>query len=76
MLIRDGFTAFKSGGSLGPFDILAFNKDCFRLVQCKYGTARLSRKEREEIKAVPVPPNCTKEYWLMKKHKKPLIELL
>jgi hypothetical protein len=76
ILQAEGYVVCKAGGSLGAFDLVAVGKDDVRLVQVKYGTARLSRREREEIQGIPVPKNVTKEYWLLLKRKKPLIKLL
>lgn len=64
-----GYLCLKSGASLGPFDIVAIGENDIRLIQVKYGTARLSRAERKEIEEVKTPNNCTKEYWLKKKYK-------
>lgn len=71
-----GYSVSKSGGSLGLFDLVAVDKDSVRFIQVKYGTSRLKRVEREAIKALRVPKGVTKEYWLIKKYKKPIIEIL
>lgn len=77
ILIKEGaILVAKCGASLGPFDLWAFDKNHFRLVQVKSNSARLKPSEREEIKSIQVPKGTTKEYWRMIKNKKPLIELL
>jgi len=63
MLEADGYVCTKAGGSLGVFDVIAIGSQDVRCIQVKAGTARLSRKERQAIAAVLVPPNVAREYW-------------
>ena len=76
LLEKEGFYVMRSAGSLGKFDLIAFNQEKFRLIQVKSGTSRIGKKEREEIKEFPVPLNCSKELWRWLPQKKPIITIL
>jgi Holliday junction resolvase len=58
-----GYCCTKAGGSLGLFDIIAIGAVDVRCVQVKAGTKYASGLEREQLQALPVPPNCTREIW-------------
>lgn len=77
LLEAAGYTCIKAGGSLGIFDVVAIGPVDIRCLQVKAGSARLSRVERKAIAAVPVPPNCTREYWrFVDRAKAPILERL
>lgn len=58
-----GYSCTKAGGSLGLFDVVAIGPVDFRCIQVKSGTTYASGVEREQLQAVPVPANCTREIW-------------
>ena len=61
-----GFTAVRTAGSHGPFDVIAWNKYGVRLVQVKRSNKQRkpSQKERDGIEAETAPWNCSKEVWI------------
>lgn len=70
-----GYCCTKAGGSLGVFDVVAIGPLDIKAVQVKAGTARLSGLEREAIRLVAVPMNCSKECWRFPDYaREPLIE--
>lgn len=72
-----GYICTKAGASLGLFDVTAIGPSDVRLLQVKCGTARLSAIEREQIQALEVPSNVTREYWRFPDRcRAPLIEWL
>lgn len=72
-----GYTCVKAAGSLGVFDVVAIGPVDVRCLQVKAGTARLSGVEREALASVPVPANCTREYWRFPDRcRAPIIELI
>jgi Holliday junction resolvase len=77
MLEAAGYICMKAGASLGLFDVIAIGPSDVRLLQVKCGTARLSAVEREQIQALAVPANVTREYWRFPDRcRTPLIERL
>jgi len=77
MLEALGYCVLKSGGSFGPFDLVAWDAAAFKLIQIKSGSARLSAIEREQIAAVNAPSNATKECWVFRDRcRQPSIERL
>jgi Holliday junction resolvase len=77
ILEADGFRVYRSGGSLGEFDLLAFNSVSARLIQVKCGTKYLSGVEREQIALLKFMPGVTKECWRFPpRARRPLIEVL
>lgn len=72
-----GYCCTRAGGSLGLFDVVAIGGLDIRLIQVKAGTARLSAIEREQIQALRVPINASKEAWRFPDRcRTPLIERL
>jgi Holliday junction resolvase len=69
-----GYYCSRSAGSHGMWDIIAFNKNGFRLIQVKCDCAPTAL-ELEEIKNFKdIPDNTTKELWTFYTRKsKPLI---
>ena len=72
-----GYVCTKAGGSLGMFDVIAIGPADVRCVQVK-ANEYLSATEREQLKALPVPVNVTREYWRFVdgEPRKPRIEVL
>jgi Holliday junction resolvase len=58
-----GYVCTKAGASLGLFDVVAIGPHDVRLVQVKSGGEYLSAIEREQITALQVPTNVSKEGW-------------
>ena len=66
MLIEEGYTVMRAAKSGGPFDLIAFSKTDIRAVQVKLRSKVgpvVSKAVFEEIKAVPVPDNVSREIW-------------
>lgn len=67
-LEADGYQAWRTHRSLGPFDVFAVNTGMVRFVQVKaFSTKNPSfagRKVRAELQAVPHPPNTSIELWV------------
>lgn len=78
ILEQAGYLVTCAGGSLGVFDLIALGPSDVRCIQVKGGTGNyLSGVEREQITAVDVPQNVTKECWRFPKFvRAPLIERL
>lgn len=79
MLEATGYTAGRSAGSHGIFDVWAFNTMHIRLIQIKAGpNARMSPADREAFALLPAPANVTKELWSYsgQRGQKPLIAVL
>jgi len=77
MLNAMGYLCTKAGGSLGVFDVIALGAVDIRCIQVKSGTGRLSPLERETIRGLALPTNCTREVWRFPDRcKEPLIERL
>ena len=67
----------KAGGSLGVFDVIASGALDVRCLQVKAGGEYLSGVEREQIRALIVPANVTRECWRFPDRcRAPLIERL
>jgi Holliday junction resolvase len=72
-----GYICTRASASLGLFDVVAIGPRDVRCIQVKSGTRRLSALEREQLRAVRVPLNCTKEAWRFPDRcRDPLIEVL
>jgi Holliday junction resolvase len=72
-----GYVCTKAGASLGLFDVVAIGPMDVRLVQVKSGGEYLSGVEREQITALQVPANCSREAWRFPDRcRQPLIERL
>lgn len=77
MLEATGYTASRSAGSHGCYDVVAFNRLEIRLIQVKCGEANASPAERETFRLLPTPTNVSKELWhFNKRGKPPLIAVL
>jgi hypothetical protein len=63
ILSAAGYVCTRAGGSLGLFDVVAIGPADVRLVQVKSGGAYLSGVEREQIAALSVPANVSRECW-------------
>lgn len=72
-----GYVCTRASASLGLFDVIAVGPSDVRLIQVKAGTKYLSGVEREQIVALPVPRNVTRECWRFPDRcRTPLIERL
>lgn len=72
-----GYVCTRAGASLGLFDVIAVGPADVRLVQVKAGTKYLSGVEREQILALAVPANVSREVWRFPDRcRAPLIERL
>lgn len=70
-----GYYCVKTGGSLGMWDVLAFNKLGMRLIQVKSNWC--SPAEREQLSLFDAPTFCTRELWVFKDYKRePIINIL
>lgn len=59
LLERAGYRCIKSGGSLGPFDVVGISATDFVLIQCKSNEPPRPA-EREALQDFSCPPNCKK----------------
>jgi Holliday junction resolvase len=72
-----GYVCTKAGGSLGLFDVIAIGAVDVRLLQIKAGSKYLSAVEREQIAALTVPANVSRESWRFPDRcRQPIIERL
>jgi Holliday junction resolvase len=72
-----GYCCTKAGASLGLFDVVAIGPVDVRLVQVKSGGEYLSAIGREQIRALTVPANVSREAWRFPDRcRAPLIERL
>lgn len=69
-------TVTHSGGSLGPFDIIAVFPNHVKLIQVKSSKYDLSPDERKALTMLDVPPYVSIELWLYRKRKPFEIEVL
>lgn len=77
LLERDGYACTRSSASLGLFDVIAVGQVDVRLIQVKAGSSYLSDVEREQIQALIVPANVSRECWRFPDRvRAPLIERL
>jgi len=75
LLEAAGYQAFRTAGSHGIVDVIAVNKLGVRAIQCKAGVANVTPAEREALRLMPRPSNCTAEVWRWKdRAREPLIE--
>ena len=58
-----GYACTRAGGSFGLFDVVAVGPNDVRLIQVKAGGSHVSAFERNQIQALPVPANVTREAW-------------
>jgi len=77
MLEAAGWTVVRAGGSLGPFDLVAFSRAGLRLVQVKMNRGP-GQVERARLAAFDnLPHNATRELWLFRdRQRTPQIEVL
>lgn len=64
-----GMNSIRAAGSHGVFDVIAYNKDTVRFIQCKASKKKQVSfsdysDEIENILEECVPPNTTKELWV------------
>ena len=75
LLEADGWLAFRMAGSHSPADVIAVGPLGFRLIQVKSGRANVTPHDRETLKGLDKPPNCTVEVWRWPDRvREPLIE--
>lgn len=75
LLAAAGYTAQRSAGSHGHIDVMAWDANGFRLIQCKAGDANITPADREALLDMPHPANATVEVWRWKDRvREPLIE--
>lgn len=65
-LRKHGYTVFRSAGSKGAFDLIAFNQNVIRLIQSKSSADDKYnyRQDEEKMSKIVVPPIATKELWI------------
>jgi Holliday junction resolvase len=63
LLEQLGYVCTKAGGSLGLFDVVAIGPHDVKVIQVKCGGQYLSGVEREQIQALTVPANVSRECW-------------
>jgi predicted transcriptional regulator len=72
-----GYQTARMAGSHGMFDVIAWDRQRFRLIQVKRGVARLSPADREAMQNAAVPENASREYWRWPlRARQPLIEVI
>jgi Holliday junction resolvase len=72
-----GYCCTKAGGSLGAFDVIAIGSADVRCIQVKSGGEYLSGVEREQLQALEVPANVSRECWRFPDRcRQPIIERL
>lgn len=65
LLEKTDFDVVRAGGSIGIFDLIAWNRKQIRFIQVKSNWC--SPQEREAIREYKnCPPNSTKEIWIYK----------
>lgn len=64
-----GMTVIRAAGSLGMWDLVAYDASRCRFIQVKSNN-KPAKKERELLEAQVVPPNCTKELWIWHDYQK------
>jgi len=62
VLEYEGCACTRAAGSMGMWDIIAFNGDSILLIQAKCNSLR-SLEERRLLAAFQAPPNCVKQIW-------------
>jgi len=77
ILAAAGYICTSAGANLGLFDVIAIGPSDVRLVQVEAGTKYLSAIEREQVVALTVPTNVSRECWLFPDRcRTPVIERL
>ncbi len=69
ILESEGWTATRSAGSHGKWDVIAYNGETILLIQVKVGSAAPTADERAQMIASAVPKYARKELWTRKKGK-------
>lgn len=70
-----GYTAQRSAGSHGKIDVMAWDANGFRLIQCKAGDVNVTPEDREALREMDRPANATVEVWRWPdRSREPLIE--
>lgn len=63
-----GYDVYRTAGSHGVFDVIAYNASFFRLIQVKSTLNNVKmgfyRKDIKSILSVSQPEACTKELWI------------
>jgi hypothetical protein len=62
LLEAHGYKCTRAAGSMGAWDIIAFDDSHLRLIQAKCNSA-CSPAERATLAAFPTPPHTLKEIW-------------
>lgn len=66
-LTDSGFTAYRTAGSKGAFDVIAHDDKCVRFIQIKSESKKTSRlSDISSIEAISVPECATKELWVFR----------
>jgi Holliday junction resolvase len=77
LLEAAGYVCTRASASLGLFDVIAIGPVDIRLIQVKSGCKYLSGVEREQIVALAVPANVSRECWRFPdRARQPIIERL
>ena len=63
LLEASGFTVCRAAGSKGSADLIAWDDVSIRFISVKSGTKYASRREREALRLLLVPPNASKQIW-------------
>jgi len=65
-----GYNVLRSAGSKGPFDLIAFNRKEFVLIQikvCPFSKMPAFGTLKRQIKEIAAPDNCEKQLWVWEK---------
>lgn len=63
LLVKQGFTAFRSAGSRGPIDVIGIGPQTIILISATRDGQPLKGR-RKALQDVPTPPNVVKELWI------------
>lgn len=72
-LMKDwGYDATRSAASLGQADVVAWNNEQIRFIQCKSEGSKSGSyiPDIEKLKKMKCPPNGTRELWIRKPGRK------
>ncbi len=70
MLEADGYTVVRAGGSLGPFDLVAFSQAGLRLIQVKCNRPPRPAERTALARFDKLPRGATREVWLFRDRKR------
>lgn len=77
MLEAAGWTVVRAGGSLGPFDLVAFSRAGLRLVQVKSNRPPRPAEREALARFDNLPRGATRELWVFRdRERAPEIEVL